>query len=51
MSVHFLGKCYKIKNVVCNVPSETKYNKTQPNLVIRGFAKELIFTDTTITIN
>lgn len=38
MSVHFKGKCMKADNVECNVPSETKWNKTQPNLVVQGFA-------------
>lgn len=38
MSVHFRGKCYKTQNVECNVPSETHWNNTQPNLIVRGFA-------------
>lgn len=27
MTVHFKNKCYACKNVICNVPCETKYNK------------------------
>lgn len=51
MSVHFRGTCYRSKNVVCNVPTETKWNKTQPNLVMRGFASEITITEENITIN
>ena len=42
MSVHFRDKCYRTKNVICEVSSETHWNKTQPNLVMRGFATEII---------
>ena len=38
MSVHFRGNCYRTQNVECTVPSETHWNKTQPNLIVRGFA-------------
>ncbi len=40
MSVHWKGKCHVVDDVVCNVPCETKWNKTQPNLVMRGWAKD-----------
>ena len=42
MSAHFEGKCTVVDNVECQVPCETKWNKTQPNLVMRGFANEVI---------
>lgn len=42
MAVHFRGKCWPCKNVDCNVRAETKWNNTQPRLVIQGFAKEII---------
>ena len=29
-------------DIVCVVPTETKWNKTQTKLVIRGFANEVI---------
>lgn len=32
----------KADNIVCEVPTETKWNKTQPKLVIRGFANEVV---------
>lgn len=42
MSVHFKKSCVVVDNVICNVPCETKWSKSQPNLVMRGFAKEVI---------
>jgi hypothetical protein len=41
MSVHFRGKCYTTQNVECLVPCESKWNKTAPNLVMRGFCTEI----------
>lgn len=41
MSVHFKGKCYRTKNVECEVPAETKWNKTQPQLTLRGWATSI----------
>jgi len=41
MSVHYRNKCYKVDDVECNVSTETKWNATQPQLVIRGFASNL----------
>lgn len=52
MSVHFKGKCYKTPNVVCNVASETHWNsKSQPNLVVRGFATNIVVEGDKIIIN
>lgn len=42
MSVHFKNTCTVVDNVECKVPCETRWNKTQPNLVMRGFASEVI---------
>lgn len=39
MSVHFKKTCSVVSNVVCNVPCNTKFNRTQPKLVMQGFAK------------
>ncbi len=39
MSVHFNGACIPVNNIVCMVPCESKWNKRQPYLVMRGFAK------------
>lgn len=41
MSIHFKGVCYRADNVICDVPIETKWNKSQPNLVMRGFATSI----------
>lgn len=38
MTVHYKKTCYVCKNVICNAKVETKYNKTQPNLVLQGFS-------------
>ena len=38
MTVHFDGQCIPCVDVVCKVETETHRNKTQPHLVIRGFA-------------
>lgn len=51
MSVHYRGKCYKTDNVICNVSSETKWNKTQPNLVIQGWASDIKIEENQIIIN
>ena len=29
-------------DIICNVPCETKWNKTQPNIVMQGFAKDVV---------
>jgi len=43
MSVHWKGQCYKVKNVECNVPTETKWNKRQPMLILKGKASDIVF--------
>lgn len=51
MSVHFKGKCYRVGDVKCFVPTETKWNNRQPKLVIRGFCSNLKFEDNVAYIN
>jgi hypothetical protein len=41
MTIHFKKSCTIVNDVICNVPCETKWNKGQPNLVMRGFAKNV----------
>lgn len=41
LSVHFRNQCYKVENVVCNVPCNSKWSERQPNLVMQGFAEKL----------
>ena len=45
MSIHFRNKCMKAKNIECNVAIETKYNKSQPQLVMQGFAESVEIKD------
>lgn len=41
MSVHYNHTCSRVDDVHCSVKTETKWNKTQPKLVIRGFASQV----------
>lgn len=50
MSVHFKGQCFKVDEISCLVPCETKWRRSKPNLVLQGFCKELIIEDKTATI-
>ena len=50
MSVHFRNQCYIVDNVVCNVPCETKWRKTQPRLIIQGFCEDIKFVDNYVII-
>jgi len=38
LTLHWNKQCIPVKNVDCNVPIETKWNKQQPRVVLRGFA-------------
>lgn len=38
MTVHYKGVCYPCKNVICETKTETKWNKTQPQLVLQGYS-------------
>lgn len=51
MSIHFKNKCYKVNNIECNVASNTKWNKTMPNLVMQGFCEEVIIDEDKAIIN
>lgn len=50
MSVHFRNTCYKVDNVECLVPTETKWKKTQPHLVLQGWCSELEIKENKIVI-
>lgn len=50
MSVHFKGACHVTPNVICTVPCETKWNKRQPQLVMKGKCKNIIIKDDRIII-
>ncbi len=51
MTVHYKGKCMIVKDIVCTVPVETKYNKRQPFLVIQGFSKGVYLDQDKLYIN
>ena len=51
MSIHFRDQCMRAQDVVCNVPIESKWNKTQQNLVMRGYAEKVEIIDQTCYIN
>ena len=50
MSVHFRGVCLVAQNVIVKVPCETKWQKKQPRLIMRGFAKSVEIKDGTAYI-
>lgn len=50
MSIHFKGTCSVIDNIVCKVHCETKWKKTQPQLVMQGFAEDVIIVNKTAYI-
>ena len=41
MSVHFKKSCTVVDDIICQVPCETKWKKTQPRLVMQGFANSV----------
>lgn len=41
MSIHFRNTCSVVDDIVCHVSCETKWNKTQPNLTMIGFANSV----------
>ena len=45
MTLHFKGQCIPVYDIECRVKCETKRNKTQPNLVLRGFCKDVLIED------
>lgn len=51
MTVHYKGKCHPTRFVACMTNSVTKYNKTQPRLVMQGYASHIDIADDTITIH
>lgn len=44
MSVHYRGKCHIVKDVICRVPAESKWNKRQPYIVMQGYAEDVVIT-------
>lgn len=51
MSIHFRGRCYAVKNIVCEAPCESHWNTRQPMLVMRGMAANVRVLDDTAYID
>jgi hypothetical protein len=47
MTVHYGKTCFIVDKIICNVPTESKINKTQPRIVIQGFANFFMHTKNT----
>lgn len=45
MSVHFRDSCTVVDDIICNVPCETKWKKTQPRLIMQGWATGVVIKD------
>ena len=41
LTIHYKKQCHFVNNLICMVPTNSKWNKIQPNLVMQGYAKEL----------
>lgn len=41
VTLHWEGKCILVDEIRCDVPVQTKARKTQPRLVVQGFAKHV----------
>jgi hypothetical protein len=50
LSVHFKKQCMQCQDIVCTAETESKWNKTQPQLVIQGFASRIEIKEGTIYI-
>lgn len=42
MTVHFRGKCYIAKHIICEPESQTHYRPSQPHLVMRGWCRDIL---------
>lgn len=38
-TIHCRGRCYSVKSIRCEPPTETKSNKSQPLGVVRGYCR------------
>ena len=51
MSVHFKKQCMQCKDIVCYAPTQSKWNKTQPILVMQGYSSNVEFIDDKVIIH
>jgi len=42
LTLHWNKQCISVRDIVCNVPVETKWNKRQPLVVLQGWATSVI---------
>lgn len=45
ISIHYLGRCIFVKNIVCNVKTAGRLRKSQPHFVVAGKAKSISIRD------
>jgi hypothetical protein len=50
-SVHYRGVCHIVEKIVCNIPTFSKNNKTQPRVVMKGYAHEVSMDNGVATIS
>lgn len=52
MTIHFKKACSIVKNIKCNVPTNTKWNiNRQPYLIVQGFARSIEIKNNLAVIN
>jgi len=45
LTLHYKGECIPLDDLVCEVQTESKWNKRQPHIVMQGFAEEVTITN------
>ena len=43
LTVHYKDRCTLVNHIECKVPTQSKWNNDQPNLVIQGFCFSVTF--------
>lgn len=51
ITVHYRGTCYITNNLICNVPTYSKFNKIQPNFIMQGYTGDFNINKSNIIIN
>lgn len=49
MTTHFRKKCIITDDIICEPPCTTKWNKTQPYIVMQGYASDVKILNSNIT--
>jgi len=45
LTIHYRKKCIIADDIICKVPTNSKWNKTQPYLVMQGLASSVEIID------